>query len=132
MIEWKLSTSAEHIMVFTVRWLSRQTLDFNIFRSFFMGLPDSLEKPLLILMEGKILLPALFGQVNRRGLGSWPSAFIMLKSTFNPLILFYFLITVFLIFIWLRRVLVAACGLSSCGAWALEHAGLVAPRHVGC
>ena len=97
-----------------------------------MGLPDSLEKPLLILMEGKILLPALFGQVNRRGLGSWPSAFIMLKSTFNPLILFYFLITVFLIFIWLRRVLVAACGLSSCGAWALEHAGLVAPRHVGC
>ena len=26
---------------------------------------------------------------------------------------------------------VAACGLSSCGTWALEHMGLVAPWHVG-
>ena len=43
------------------------------------------------------------------------------------------------LFIWLHRVLVAARGifivvrrfLSSCGAWALKRAGLVAPRHVG-
>ena len=26
---------------------------------------------------------------------------------------------------------IVACGLSSCGARALEHADLVAPRHVG-
>ena len=36
--------------------------------------------------------------------------------------LFYFLKY---LFIWLRRVLVAARGLSSCGARALEHAGSV-------
>ena len=42
------------------------------------------------------------------------------------------------IFIWLRRVLVAARGIFlaacrnfRCSAWALEHAGLVAPWHVG-
>lgn len=84
--DWKLSASAGHIIVnFRVRrLLSWQTLNFNISRSFLMSLSDSLKKPLLILLQGKDLLPAFFVQVKKTELGPRLWAVSLLKSTFKP------------------------------------------------
>ena len=50
-----------------------------------MNLPDSLEKPLLILLQGKDLLPAFFVQVKKEDWGLGLQQSVCLSPYLTPL-----------------------------------------------
>ena len=82
-----------------------------------------------LIVLGRCLLIWLLSSFffNIYGYFFFPFSLFMSVYVYDSFFLSFFLY----LFIWMHRVLVAARGLSSCGMWALECAGLVAPQHVG-